>query len=193
VNEAQLLERLVRRDDPDDWLDAWETLVDEYGGRAYGLALRTLRHRQDAEDAMQHVWERVLQGLPRFRGDSSLSTWLFRITMNVCLTRLDARTRHTVTPRGPSDDATDDVLAQLPDTTTPDPERRTLGGETLAAVERALAELDPVFRATILLREVEGLRYEEIAQALDIPVNTVKTRLHRARLELQAKLASFRS
>ena len=188
VDDRQLLARLKSRDDAEDWLDAWETLVREHGGRVYGLALRTLRHQQDAEDATQAVWERALSGLDRFRGDSQLSTWLFRITMNVCLTRLDSQRRAPTPPPGSDVDLFEGVLDEAPD-----PERLTLGSEARHAVERAIGELDPQFRVTILLREVEGLSYDEIAQVLDVPLNTVKTRLYRARLELQSKLAAFRS
>jgi len=186
-DDIHLLARLRHPDGPQDWLEAWETLIREHGGRVYGLALRMLRHRQDAEDATQVVWERVLSALESFRAESALSTWLFRITMNVCLTRLDSRKHAQTDPPGE-----DDLLDSLTDA-APDPERQTLGRETRDAVERAIGELEPAFRAAILLREVEGLSYEEIARALDVPINTVKTRLYRARLELQQKLAAFRS
>ena len=189
TNERALLARLQQRDDPQDWLDAWETLVGEYGNRLYGLSLRMLRQPQDAEDATQEVWERVLAGLRRFRGDSSMATWFYSIAMNVCLTRIDraARSRVVTTDDPPGDD----LLIDTPDG-RPDAERCALSTEARVAIERALGELDPEFRAVILLRDREDLRYEEIAQILDIPINTVKTRIHRARLALQEKLEAFR-
>lgn len=186
-DDIHLLARLRHPDDAQDWLEAWETLIREHGGRVYGLALRMLRHRQDAEDATQVVWERVLSALESFRAESTLSTWLYRITMNVCLTRLESPKHAPADSPGEND-----LLDSLADD-APDPERRTLGREMRDAVERAIGELEPPFRAVILLREIEGLSYEEIARALDVPVNTVKTRLYRARLELQQKLAAFRS
>ena len=186
-DDIHLLARLRHPDGAQDWLEAWETLIREHSGRVYGLALRMLRHRQDAEDATQVVWERVLSALESFRAEAALSTWLFRITMNVCLTRLDSRKHAPAEPPGE-----DNLLDSIADD-APDPERRTLGRETRDAVERAIGELEPAFRAVILLREVEGLSYEEIAQTIDVPVNTVKTRLYRARLDLQQKLAAFRS
>jgi len=188
TNERALLARLQQRENAEDWLDAWEMLVREYGGRVYGLALRMLRQPQDAEDATQEVWERALTGLRRFRGDSSLATWLYAIAMNVCLTRIDQGTRSKVIPTDPFGD---DPHADPPDG-RPDAERHTLSAEARRAIERALGELDPGFRAVILLRDNENLRYEEIAQILDIPINTVKTRIHRARLALQEKLEAFR-
>jgi RNA polymerase sigma-70 factor (ECF subfamily) len=188
TNERALLARLQQRDDPEAWLDAWETLVHENGDRVYGLALRMLRHPQDAEDATQEVWERALTGLSRFRRESSLATWLYSIAMNVCLTRIDRRTRSRV--------VTVDPLIDNPHIDpsdgSPDAERRTLSAEARVAIERALDELDPGFRAVILLRDREDLRYEEIAEILDVPLNTVKTRIHRARLVLQEKLEAFR-
>ena len=188
TNERALLACLQQRDDPQDWLDAWETLVREYGDRMYGLALRMLRHPQDAEDATQEVWERTLRGLSRFRGDSSLATWLYGITMNVCLTRIDKGTRSKAVT---TDDPLGHPQIESPDG-SPDAERRALSAEARVAIERALGELDPGFRAVILLRDREDLRYEEIAEILGIPLNTVKTRIHRARLALQEKLEAFR-
>jgi RNA polymerase sigma-70 factor, ECF subfamily len=188
TDERALLARLQQRDDPEDWSDAWETLVREYGDRVYGLSLRMLRHPQDAEDATQEVWERTLRGLSGFRGDSSLATWLYGITMNVCLTRIDKGTRsRVVTTDDPPGDPHFD-----PSDGSPDAERCALSAEARVAIERALGELEPEFRAVILLRDREDLRYEEIAQALEIPINTVKTRIHRARLVLQEKLEAFR-
>jgi RNA polymerase sigma-70 factor (ECF subfamily) len=186
-NDIHLLARLRHPDGAQDWLEAWETLIREHTGRVYGLALRMLRHRQDAEDATQVVWERVLSALESVPAESALSTWLFRITIDVCLTRLDSRKDAPAAPSG-EDELLDSIANDRPD-----PERRTLGRETRDALERAIGGLEPAFRAAILLREVEGLSYEEIARALDVPVNTVKTRLYRARLELLQKLAAFRS
>ena len=189
TNERALLARLQQRDDPQDWLDAWETLVHECGNRVYGLSLRMLRHPQDAEDATQEVWERALAGLSRFRGDSSLATWLYSIAMNVCLTRIDRAARSRVVT---TDDPLGDDLLIDPADDGPDAERCALSAEARVAIERALGELDPALRAVILLRDREDLRYEEIAQILDIAINTVKTRSHRARLALQEKLEAFR-
>ena len=189
MNERALLTRLQQRDDPQDWLDAWETLVHECGNRVYGLSLRMLRHPQDAEDATQEVWERALASLSRFRGESSLATWLYSIAMNVCLTRIDRAARSRVVTM---DDPLGDDLLIDPADDGPDAERCALSAEARVAIERALGELDPGFRAVILLRDREDLRYEEIAQILGIPINTVKTRIHRARLALQEKLEAFR-
>lgn len=186
-DDIHLLARLRRPEGAQDWLEAWETLIREHSGRVYGLTLRMLRNRQDAEDATQVVWERVLSALESVRAESALTTWLFRITINVCLTRLDSRKHAPAEPPG-EDDLLDSIANDRPD-----PGRRTLGRETRDALERAIGGLEPAFRAAILLREVEGLSYEEIARALDVPVNTVKTRLYRARLELLQKLAALRS
>ena len=156
----------------------------------FGLALRTLRHRQDAEDATQAVWERALHGLRRFRAGG--------VARHVAVQDHDERLfdapprfrarRHPVSPA----DHDDDLLAGIVDERTAYPERHAHGSEARREIERALGELEPAARAAILLREFEGLRYEEIADVLDIPLNTVKTRIHRARLELQAKLKAFR-
>ena len=189
TDDRALLAHLRQRHDPERWRDAWEALVRQHGSRVYGLALRMLRHREDAEDATQEVWERTLTGLDRFRGDSSLATWLYSITMNVCLTRLERGTRSKVVPM--TDPLGDDLVSGAPDE-PPDAERHAFSAEARIAIERALGELDHGFRAVIILRDREDLRYEEIAQILDIPINTVKTRIHRARAALQEKLGAFR-
>ena len=119
----------------------------------------------------------------------TLATWLYSITMNVCLTRLERGTRSKVVPM--TDPLGDDLVSGAPDE-PPDAERHAFSAEARIAIERALGELDHGFRAVIILRDREDLRYEEIAQILDIPINTVKTRIHRARAALQQKLGAFR-
>ncbi len=157
---------------------AFETLARRHETRVYRVALRMLRTPVEAEDATQDVLLQAWQGLPGFRGDSSFPTWLYRLTTNRCLNIL--RTSHPSNP--------------LPE--------HLLGGETadeqvehslrLEAFKRAVMGLTPEQRAPFVLREFEGLSYQEIADVLSTTVSAVKSRIHRARVELVSALAPWR-
>jgi len=139
----------------------------------YRMVLR-LVGAQDAEDVCQQVYLQVFRGIGRFRGGSSFTTWLYRVSVNEALQHLRRRRTHRLSPLNP--DAPDEK---------PDRRRQTEARELL---DRALAGIDPQLRAIFLLREVEGLSYDEIASALGIPMGTVASRLSRARDELQERL-----
>jgi RNA polymerase sigma-70 factor (ECF subfamily) len=161
---------------------AFEELVIAYQHRVYGLALRMLGRAAEAEDAAQEVFLRVHRALGGFRGESRLSTWLHAIASRVCLTRLAERRR-----RGEPDGA---ALQDLPDGGA-DPEGAAARGELEAALSAALDALEPERRVVVVLRDVEGLSYQEIAAALAVPVGTVRSRLSRARAELRVRLDRF--
>jgi RNA polymerase sigma-70 factor (ECF subfamily) len=172
-----LLGRL-RRGEP----GAFEDLVIAHQHRVYGLALRMLGRPAEAEDVAQEVFFRAHRGLAGFRGDARLSTWLHTICSRLCLTRLAERRQ-----RGDPDDT---ALATLADGRA-GPEEHAARGELATALQAALDRLDPERRLVVLLRDVEGLAYEEIAAALDLPVGTVRSRLSRARAELRERLDAF--
>ena len=174
----RFLERLRRGD-----ADAFEALVTTYQHRVFGVALRMLGNRADAQDAAQEVFLRAYRALPDFRGAAKLSTWLYSITSRLCLTRLGAGERR-LTRQG------DDTLDRLPDA-GPGPAAGVLQDEREAALHRAIAELSDERRMVVILRDLEGLAYEEIAVALSLELGTVRSRLHRARLDLKEKLERF--
>jgi len=144
------------------------------------VALRMLGSRAEAEDVAQEAFLRAYRSVAEFRGDAKLSTWLYAITSRLCLNRLDSaerrRTRH-------GDDLLESVADERldPPGTLEERERRT-------ALHRAIAELSDERRVVVVLADLEGLAYEEIAEALSLPVGTVRSRLHRARMELRERL-----
>jgi len=168
----------LRRGDP----RAFEELVIAYQHRVFGVALRMLRNRSEAEEIAQEVFLRVHGAVDDFRGEAKLSTWLYAITSRLCLNRLAAGERR-VAREG------QETLERL--TADVDPAAQLERGELEAALQRAITELPEERRIVVVLRDLEGLPYEEIAEALDLPVNTVRSRLHRARLDLKAKLERF--
>jgi RNA polymerase sigma-70 factor (ECF subfamily) len=162
---------------------AFEELVRGHQHRVFGLALRMLGNPADAQDVAQEVFLRAHRALAAFRGEARLSTWLHTIASRLCLTRLGAGERRF-------ERHGEETLARLTGS-EPGPDRTLEQGELDEALHRAIAELPDERRIVVILRDVEGLAYEEIAQALDLPVGTVRSRLHRARLDLKEKLERF--
>jgi RNA polymerase sigma-70 factor, ECF subfamily len=168
--------------------DAFRELVERYQRRIAALALGFVRSREDALDIVQETFTKAYQSLDRFKGDSQFYTWVYRIAYNLCV---DHRRREAKQPLVSIDtDASgEDRQLPLPDQTHDDqPFERVRDAEIGQRVRDAIAGLTPDHRAVILLREVEGLSYEEISQVLECPKGTVMSRLHYARRQLQARL-----
>jgi RNA polymerase sigma-70 factor (ECF subfamily) len=162
---------------------AFEEMVRAYQHRVFGVALRMLGNAAEAEEVAQEAFLRAHRALLEFRGDSKLSTWLYAITSRLCLTRLGS-SEHSMIRQG------EDTVMRLPhDADGPDIVLEQT--ELEAALHRAIAELPDDRRIVVVLRDLEGLSYEEIAEALDLPTGTVRSRLHRARLDLKDKLERF--
>jgi RNA polymerase sigma-70 factor (ECF subfamily) len=162
---------------------AFEELVRTQQHRVYGLALRMLGNAAEAQDVAQEVFIRAHRGLADFRGDARLSTWLYTIASRLCLNRLAGSERRLARPG-------DEALARVPDV-RPGPDQTLEREELEEALHRAIAELPEERRIVVVLRDVEGLAYEEIADVLELPVGTVRSRLHRARVDLKEKLERF--
>jgi RNA polymerase sigma-70 factor (ECF subfamily) len=160
-------------------LDAFEELVRRHRERVYRVALRMLADAGDAEDATQDAFVQAWRTLADFRGDSSFPTWMYRIVTNRCLNVL--RARRPVEP----------LPASLPAPAS-QPDRIVEASAQVEYLKRAIARLTPEQRAPLVLRELEGCSYEQIAQVLDLSVPAVKSRLHRARLELVAAMREWR-
>ena len=152
-------------------IDAYEQLVRRYQLQIYRHCLNMLGDEGDAAEAAQDVFFTVWRSLSRFRGDSALSTWLYRIATNRCLKALRQRPQSTVP-----------MVEQT--TSLGLPEGEFEGKQSAELVARAIALLTPQQRAALLLREVEGLTYEQIAKVLGVSVAAVKSRLNRARTEI---------
>lgn len=177
-------DELVRRFKAGD-REAFSELVRRYQDRVYTLCLRWLGDPAAAEETAQDVFLSLYRSLADFRGDSKLSTWIFRVATNHCKNRRlyrmrRAHDRHEPLEGLPTEDGAE---RQLPHTGpgTDAPLHRSEAGEIL---NQALAALDETHRSIIVLRDIEDLDYEEIADILSLPRGTVKSRLHRARAEL---------
>jgi len=161
---------------------AFEALVVAYQHRVFSVAYRMLGSRAEAEDVAQEVFLRVYRGIAEFRGEAKLSTWLYAITSRVCLNRLASGERRMARAR-----EAEDTLSGLPSAES-DAAGRLERRETEAALHRAIAELAEDRRIVVVLRDLEGLSYEDIADTLGVTLGTVRSRLHRARLELKERL-----
>lgn len=164
-----------------------EELVRRYGNMVYNLALRLTGNSADAEDLAQEALIKGVQGLSSFRGEADPGTWLYRITVNAWKNQLRAKPKWNFL-RFFSSNGDDPVLTEPADIPGPDPtpENEAIASEKKLQIENALAKLTPEERAVLVLRELNGRSYDEIARALDIPLGTVKSRLTRAR-DLLAK------
>jgi RNA polymerase sigma-70 factor (ECF subfamily) len=165
--------------------------IDKYSPGIYRLALRLMQNEADAEDVMQETFISAFKAIGSFEGRSELSTWLYRIAYNAAMMRLRKHQPHTVSVEE-TETADDGALVptQLFDWCCL-PEQDFETGETRAELEKAIGELPDKLRAVFVLRELEGLSTEETAQALSISNETVKTRLHRARLWLRERLSPY--
>ena len=163
----------------DGRLDAFEELVRRYRLPTYRVALRMLGDEADAEDATQDAFVHAWRSLGAFRADAAFSTWMYRIVTNRCLNVLRARRRTEPLP------ADREAPASRP-------ERIVEARWQVEDLKLAIAHLSPEQRAPFVLRELEGLSYQEIAGALDLSVAAVKGRLHRARLEVLTAMRGWR-
>ena len=182
--EAEFIERLKRGE-----AAAFEEWVADRSGEIYGLLLRLTENSEEARDLTQETFLRAFQSIGRFRGDADLKTWIYRIAVNQARNRWRwwRRRRRDVTV---SLDATDGrrqqpLGANLRNDDAVDPEQETLARERESYLREALLKLRRTYREAVILRDVEGFSYEEIAATLQLNIGTVKSRLARGRLELR--------
>lgn len=166
---------------------AFAELFTAYEGKIYNLALRYLGDREDALDASQEVFLRMYRFLSGFQEESSFSTWLYRICVNVCKDQLARRVRRNEQPLEYGDGEEDSSPMEIPDERY-DPVRLAEGRERQRILKTAIDQLPVSQREMILLRDIRGLSYEEIGQVLSLESGTVKSRLFRARESLRKKL-----
>lgn len=185
--DDSLLVRRVRAGD----LSAFEILVRRYERRVYSLAIRYCGDREDARDLTQETFVRAFRALDSFRGDAAFSTWLHRIAVNVCLDELRRRrTRpqvHLDEPLQTDDGAAERQVAAG----DPGPQQHVEQRELGEVIRREIAALPAEYAAVVVLRDLQDLSYEEIAQALGISLGTVKSRLHRGRAALRARFEAL--
>ena len=186
MTQAETDEQLVRKSQQDDER-AFGELVSRYESKVYSLALKMLRNPEDAEDVLQDTFLRAYRGIKSFKGNSTFSTWIYRITANSALMRLRKRQLPTVS----IDDADErEAPINIADW-APGPVEQMLNQETQAAMTEAIDSLPPEFRQVFVLRDIEELSNAEVAEILDLSVAAVKSRLHRARLKVRNRLAPY--
>jgi RNA polymerase sigma-70 factor, ECF subfamily len=189
-SDGELVERARKGD-----RDAFRELVERYQRKIATLALGMLRNREDALDVVQETFTKAFQSLDRFKGDAGFYTWTYRIAVNLCIDHQRREAKMplaTPDPHESRDRAVDPVTLLVDGAEQGDPFQRTLDSEIARRLSEAIAELTPEHRAVILLREVDGLSYEEISRVLDCPKGTVMSRLHYARRQLQERLRALR-
>jgi len=185
--EDQFLEKLRRGD-----AMAYERLVAEHSGDVYALLHRLTSDAEDARDLTQETFLRAFQSIDRFRGDATLKTWIYRIAINQARNRWRWWRRRkrevTVSLDGNGDHREQPLAVTLASRNSPSPEQETLAREREGRLREALIGLRHSYREAVILRDVEGFSYEEIAQMLQISIGTVKSRISRGRVELRRQL-----
>jgi len=182
--ESQLVRRLVQRDER-----AFNELVRAYERRVTALVFRMLGNRTEAEDLAQEVFVQVFKAIGSFRGDSKISTWIYRIAINLCKNRAKyLKVRHAgeqdeleaVAERVPLGEARKANVGQVER-----PDEAVAGKQVEEIVREAILKLEPTFRECLILRDVEELSYEEIEEITGLAEGTVKSRIFRARTQLK--------
>ena len=170
---------------------AFRALVERYQRRVVQLALTMTKDADEAMDIAQETFVRVHRYLPSFKGDSSFFTWTYRIAMNLCLDAQRRKGRLERVDVEQGDEAEIEAAMDPPSAALAGPQRQALNAELRDRIEEALASLSENHRAILLLREVEGLSYEDLAKVLGIRKGTVMSRLFHARLKMQSKLREY--
>jgi RNA polymerase sigma-70 factor, ECF subfamily len=161
---------------------AFGELVSRYQDRLYNAVLRLLNNAEDAQDVVQEAFLNAYQALDRFKGDSQLYTWLYRIAINTAMT-LKRKERVALAKQA---SARDRDAAELADRSAFNrPDDHMIRTEEERRVQLALQKLSPDHRLALILKDLEGQKYEEMAETLQVPIGTIRSRLHRARMELR--------
>ena len=185
ASDKKLVERVQKGDK-----GAFDLLVLKYQHKIVNLVMRYVRDPELAQDIAQEAFIKAYRALPRFRGDSAFYTWMYRIAVNTAKNHLAAQRRRPMDVELDLQDPEQyDMHAKLKETDTP--EGVTLSNELKETVERAIAALPEDLRTAIVLRELEGMSYEEIAETMECPVGTVRSRIFRARDAIGKKVGSL--
>ncbi|MBX7103100.1 MAG: sigma-70 family RNA polymerase sigma factor [Gemmataceae bacterium] len=164
---------------------AFGELVDRYQGRLFATVYRLIGHTEDSRDVVQEAFINAYEALDRFQGDAQFFTWLYRIAVNAAISL-----RRKRRPAGFSGQG-GDLADRADESDGHRPGDALERAERVGLVQEALLALAPEFRTVLVLRELEGLKYERIAEILDVPIGTVRSRIHRARLDLRDIIAGM--
>jgi len=173
--DAQLIRRCLKGDEK-----AYEKLLEKYRGPVFSICLRMVRNRDDAEDLAQDVFIKIFNILDRYNPSFPFSSWLYRITSNLCIDFLRKNKRTVFSLDKPVDGDDGEMFRQLPSDEI-GPHRKMELKEEMLILEKAIERLPEHYRMIVLLRHQEHLSYDEISETLGIPLGTVKARIHRAR------------
>ncbi|MHB1001579.1 MAG: sigma-70 family RNA polymerase sigma factor [Armatimonadota bacterium] len=177
----------------EDDCDAFDEIVARYKDSIYNYIWRMISNQDDVEDLTQEVFLKAFASIKKFRSESNLRTWLYKIATNICIDkyRRAGFEKKILTPmEREMDDGEEPETIDLPDSTY-DPRLLYERQELQSEVQKALIRLPEKLRAVILLYDMEDMSYEEIAEALNCPMGTVKSRLHKARMHLRQLLRSY--
>jgi RNA polymerase sigma-70 factor (ECF subfamily) len=190
ATDRQLLARLQARDET-----AIRDVAEAYGSKIYQLAFRYLRNKEDAEEVTQDVLFKVYRKIDAFRGDAALSSWIYRITFNTAMSRLrTAKYQRSLTEEAP------DAIVDGEESTRPRREvadwsnmadEQVFRSQLRRRVFSAILALPAIYRAPVMLRDIQGMSTEEASAVLHVKDQTLKSRLHRGRLILRRQLADF--
>src|SRR5689334_13855478 len=186
--QEELLARLKRGDE-----QALVDLADEFGTKIYQLAFRYLRNKEDAEEITQDVLFKVYRNVGAFRGDSALSSWIYRITFNAAMSRLRTAKHQRQDDDRPAAGADGDERPSQQDIAdwSDMADERVLRSQLRTRVFRAILALPAIYRAPVMLRDIQGMSTEEASAMLRVKDQTLKSRLHRGRVILRKQLADF--
>jgi len=191
TEDRRLIAGLQARDEA-----AVHELAERYGPRIYQLALRQMKNPEDAEEVTQDVLLKVYRKIGAFRGDSALSSWIYRITFNTAMSRLrTSKAERAAQQRDRTREDRDEAARASVDPAdwSNMPDEQLLRAQLRRAVMAAIQDLPEIYRAPVVLRDIEGLSTEEASTRLHVKDQTLKSRLHRGRLLLRSRLEAFTS
>lgn len=175
---------------------AFKLLVERYQRKVYGVALGMMRNKEDARDVAQEAFVKVYRYVEFFKGDASFSTWLYRITTNICIDILRKRgttkgLTHIEFDEAVKRDTAEAQIGALGSMLGTNPQKSALRKELADKINEAMAQIPETHRQILLLREVEGMSYDDLSKTLNIPKGTVMSRLFHARLKMQNILNDY--
>ncbi len=176
--EKELIKRAKNND-----LSAFEELIKMHEKTVYNIALKVMGNQHDASDAAQEAFIKMFKNIKKFRGDSKFSTWVYRIAHNVALDMLRKNSKKTVSIDENYEDGENPIL-NIADP-SPSPEQSVIDKEKMQILKNAIDSLPTVSKTAIMLRDINGLSYEEIAKIQNCSLGTVKSRINRARIQLK--------
>lgn len=183
MDENRLIKKAQKGDSK-----AFEELMEEHFKKIYNIAYRMTNNPDDASDMTQEVMIKLFRNIGSFKGNSKFSTWVYRVATNTCLDELKKSRRHSHTSLNAEIDTGEGELTVEVEDTSPTPEQATETKELRDMVAQAIVKLSPEHRTVIVLRDIRGFSYEEIAEILKCGAGTVKSRINRARASLKKVL-----